>query len=95
MSPFSAVDDGGGRGTAMSERRAEIDRRWGQRLLAEGPHAGGDPAGGLSRAAHLDPEMPRAVVRWTGEAWVLVKVVPNSVAAKKLMHPKSSGPDPW
>ncbi|MFD7162959.1 DUF6087 family protein [Streptomyces violascens] len=83
----------------MSERRAEIDRRWGQRLLARTYQKGRMRAvtlrEGPQRAAHLDPELPRAVLRWSGEAWVLVKVVPNLAAAKKLMHPKTTGPEPW
>jgi hypothetical protein len=79
----------------MSERRAEIDRRWVSGSWQKGRMRAVTLREGPSRAAHLDPEMPRAVVRWTGEAWVLVKVVPNLVAAKKLMHPKTSGPEPW
>ncbi|MFH8295034.1 DUF6087 family protein [Streptomyces sp. NPDC018059] len=83
----------------MSERGEEINRRWGKRLLARTYQPGRMRAitlgEGPPRAAHLDPHLPRAVLQWTGQTWKLVKVVPNLAAAKALMHPKRTGPEPW
>ncbi|MFI6688023.1 DUF6087 family protein [Streptomyces sp. NPDC050485] len=86
----------------MTERRAEIDRRWGKRLLARTYRTGRMRAvtqrPGPPRAAHLDPELPRVVVRWSGTAWELVTVVPNLAAAQEFMRPKDTKKvelEPW
>ncbi|MEU2792584.1 DUF6087 family protein [Streptomyces sp. NPDC007100] len=83
----------------MSDRRAEINLRWGQRLLARTYQPGRMRAvtlrEGPPRAAHLDPELPRAVLRWTGTKWQLVKVVDDLKAARDLMRPQKPGPEPW
>ncbi|MFE0063277.1 DUF6087 family protein [Streptomyces sp. NPDC059003] len=88
----------------MSERRVEIDRRWGLRLKARTYQKGRMRAvtlrEGPPRAAHLDPELPRAVMRWSGKktGWKLVKVVPNLAAAQEFMRPKDTKKpklEPW
>lgn len=86
----------------MSKWGEDVDRRWGQRLLARTYQVGrmkALPLGdGPRRAAHLSPDLPRAVLRWDGERWTLVKVVANLAEAKKLMYPDTDThgqPEPW
>ncbi len=83
----------------MSSWSEEVSRRWGARLLARTYRPGRMRAvtlrEGAPRAAHLDPELPRAVLRWTGREWKLVAVVPDLAAATALMHPEPTGPEPW
>ncbi|WP_437053408.1 DUF6087 family protein [Streptomyces sp. enrichment culture] len=39
------------------------------------------------RGAHVDPEAPRVIERWTGTEWETVGLVENLAAAKALMFP--------
>ncbi|MFD7714187.1 DUF6087 family protein [Streptomyces sp. NPDC059786] len=50
---------------------------------------------GPPRAAHLDPDAPRAVLRWDGRCWKLVAVVADLAAAQDRMRPEHPGPEPW
>ncbi|MFF4285637.1 DUF6087 family protein [Streptomyces sp. NPDC001633] len=45
--------------------------------LTEGPHGG----------AHVEPDAPRAIQRWTGTEWETVGVVDDLAAAKELLFP--------
>ncbi|MET9296917.1 DUF6087 family protein [Streptomyces sp. NPDC003077] len=65
-----------------------------------GPDASVTLRHGPLRAGHPDPELSRAVLcwmvlSWTGVKWELVKVVPDSAAAKRLMRSRKAGPEPW
>ncbi|WP_050515196.1 DUF6087 family protein [Streptomyces rimosus] len=83
----------------MASWSDDVGRRWGRRLLARTYQPGRMRAvtlrDGPPRAAHLDPQLPRAVLRWTGVKWELVKVVPDLAAAQRLMRPRKAGPEPW
>ncbi|MFC6063756.1 DUF6087 family protein [Streptomyces ochraceiscleroticus] len=50
---------------------------------------------GPPRAAHLDLDAPRAVVRWGGWRWKLVAIVDNLAAAQDLVRPEKPGLQPW
>ncbi|WP_110944887.1 DUF6087 family protein [Streptomyces niger] len=77
------------------------DARFGRRLLQRTYQPGRMRAltltltPGPPRAAHLDPDAPRAVVRWDGQRWKLVAIVDNLAAAQALMRPDKPGPEPW
>ncbi|MFF1715768.1 DUF6087 family protein [Streptomyces sp. NPDC058268] len=83
----------------MGKWSQDVSDRWGRRLLARTYRPGRMRAvtlrEGPPRAAHLDPELPRAVLRWTGSEWKLVQVVPDLEAAQRLMRPQKAGPEPW
>ncbi|MER5302245.1 DUF6087 family protein [Streptomyces lasiicapitis] len=83
----------------MGRWSEEVSEQWGKRLLAGTYRPGRMRAvtlrEGPQRAAHLDPDLPRAVLRWTGQEWTLVRVVADLEAAKALMHPEPAGPEPW
>ncbi|WP_369380371.1 DUF6087 family protein [Streptomyces sp. cg36] len=83
----------------MSKWGEDVDRLWGRRLLARTYQPGRMRAvtlrDGPKRAAHLDPELPRAVFRWTGTGWEHVATVDNLKAAQDLMRPAKPGPEPW
>ncbi|MGC5042435.1 DUF6087 family protein [Streptomyces albidoflavus] len=45
--------------------------------LTQGPH----------RGAHVDPDAPRVIQRWTGTEWETVGLADDLAAAKALLHP--------
>ncbi|WP_374936950.1 DUF6087 family protein [Streptomyces sp. Ru73] len=59
-------------------------------VCASSPSPPGPP-----RAAYLDLEAPRAVVRWDGRRWKPVAIVGNVAAAQVLMCPAEPGPERW
>lgn len=83
----------------------DLAERFGRRILARTYRPGRLRAVTLGqappRAAHVDPHLPRAVMRWTGErGWRLVAVVDSLPAAQALMHPDRGKEDaaplePW
>ncbi|MFE7116132.1 DUF6087 family protein [Streptomyces sp. NPDC057654] len=80
----------------------DLAERFGRRILARTYRPGRLRAVTLGqdppRAAHLAPELPRAVMRWAGEAkgWKLVAIVPDLRAAQALMRPAGQPrPEPW
>lgn len=42
---------------------------------------------GPARGGHVQPEAPRAVVRWDGFAWEPVTIVPDYAAVRRLIDP--------
>ncbi|MFE2524742.1 DUF6087 family protein [Streptomyces sp. NPDC059382] len=42
---------------------------------------------GTARGGHVQPELPRAVVRWDGFTWEPVTVAPDYAAARRIIDP--------
>ncbi|WP_031520917.1 DUF6087 family protein [Streptomyces sp. NRRL F-5123] len=49
-------------------------------------------SGDTPRAAHLNPDEPRAIQRWNGHTWEPYAVVPSLAAAQRLLYPAAEPP---
>ncbi|MFI9029973.1 DUF6087 family protein [Streptomyces sp. NPDC053560] len=74
---------------------ARVGRRLLQRTYQPGRMRALPLTSGPPRAAHLDPDAPRVVVRWDGQRWKLVAIVADLAAAQELMRPAKPGPELW
>lgn len=73
--------------------------KWAQRFLARQQERVGrlravPMAPGPARAAHVEPDKPRAIERWNGYAWQPYTVAANYAQAKQILYPppKQDGP---
>ncbi|MEU9624428.1 MULTISPECIES: DUF6087 family protein [unclassified Streptomyces] len=52
-----------------------------------GPAAGGALTDGPQRAAHVDPDAPRAVQEFDGTQWVTLSIAVDLAAAEAVLYP--------